>query len=127
VGSRRAFGMWVSLAGLGVGGCTRHLVANEIKLVGFEENVKKGKSVGEIDGDDCVFTILGVRLGGSPTVGAAIQNARLQRKSEIGDVAGGAKTGDALRYINNLHIEPGGFDAFVFAKDCLEVKGMGYK
>ena len=108
-------------------GCTRHLVANEIKLVGFEENVQKGKSSGEIEGDDCVFQILGYRLGHSPNVGRAIHNARLERRSEIGDVGGGKGGGEGLRYINNLHIEPDGFDVGVFGKDCLVVKGTGYK
>lgn len=108
--------------------CTTYRWAKEIKLVAFQDDVKKGKAVGEIEGDDCVFQVLGYRLGGRPQVGRAIHNASKQKKSTIGDSFGGDQGGgDGLRYINNLSVKPDGFNAGIFGKDCFLVTGMGYK
>lgn len=107
--------------------CTTYRVAKNIKLIGFTEDVKKGKSVGAIEGEECIFIILGYRLGGLPTVRKALANARTGRSSEIGDIMGGASSGGGIRYINNTSVSPTGFNAGVFGKDCITVTGMGYK
>jgi hypothetical protein len=97
-------------------------------MIGFEEDVRKGKSLGQLEASDCVYIIFGHRLGGNPTLVRAIQNLRLGRDASIADVAGGSKGQFTdLRYIKNLSARPSGFDVGVFGKDCLTVTGLGYK
>lgn len=108
--------------------CTSYRWAKEIKMVAFSDDVHKGKSIGEIEGDDCIYMVLGYRLGGRPQVGRAIRNASKQKKSSIGDSMGGGESGgEGVRYINNLSVKPDGFNAVVFGKDCFAVTGLGFK
>ena len=111
-------------------GCTRYSTAKSVKLIGFSENISKGKTIGQIEGDDCVFIIFGYRLGGYPTVMRAIANTQQGRRSEFSDSFGGKSNkgrGQGLRYINNLRVEPTGFNYYLFGKDCISVTGIGYK
>jgi len=109
-------------------GCATYRMAKEIRLIGFEDEVHKGKSVGQVEGGDCVFHIFGYWLGGAPTLSRAVQNTRMMRTSSVGDVVGGKiEGGDALRYINNMTVNNDGFNAVVFGKNCIMVSGIGYK
>jgi hypothetical protein len=108
--------------------CQTTVPVKELKLVGFEEDVGKGKSVGEVEGGDCVYMILGYWLGGAPTLSKAFANARKQRTTSVSESVGGnADAGDALRYMNNVTVKDEGFNAVVFGKYCLMVSGMGFK
>lgn len=113
-----------------LGGCATYQTAKEITLVGFTEDVTKGKSVGQVNADDCVFYILRYPLGGAPTLSKALDNAKRQRTSSIGDTFGSDKGGgeaNQLRYINHANVSNSGFDAYLFGKSCINISGMGYK
>lgn len=102
---------------------------HEIKQIGYQEDTKKGKSVGRIEGDDCAFRILGYWIGGNPSIGKAMANARTGKKTTISDVAvgdGGIAEG-GVRYINNVRYEHTGWDAYIVAKSCIQVVAKGYK
>jgi hypothetical protein len=109
-------------------GCSTYQYAKNVKLVSFDDDVTKGKSVGPIRGEDCIWTILGYRLGGHPTLDKAFANARNQADSSLfGGSTQSASSDKAIRYINNVSTENDGFNAVVVAKECLVVKGTGYR
>lgn len=112
------------------GGCASYQYSKNVKMISFEDDVTKGKSVGPIRGEDCTWHILGYPLGGMPTLDRAFASARTQTKSGIGSsFSGSTNTMDSnvLRYINNVSTEYDGFEAVVVGKQCLVVKGLGYK
>ena len=111
-------------------GCATYQYAKNVKMVSFEDDVTKGKSVGPIRGEDCVWHILGYRLGGNPTLDRAFASARSQTTSGIGSAFSSkteALSDKSIRYINNVSSEYDGFDAVVVGKQCLIVKGLGYR
>lgn len=111
------------------GGCTTYQTAQNVKLISFDDDVSSGKSLGPVEGEDCIWSILGYRLGGNPTLDRAFASARAQSKSQITDVvSSSSKVGDAaVRYMNNVSTSYDGFNAVVVGKQCLIVKGTGFK
>ena len=96
--------------------CQTAQQAREIRLLGFSEDVSKGKSVGPMEGDDCIWQILGYRFGGFPTLQKAVMNARKGKTSSIGDSFGGDGQGSSksdVRYFNNVTVSNDGFNAVV--------------
>jgi hypothetical protein len=114
-----------------VTGCQTAQQAREIKLVGFEDNVGKGKSVGPMEGSDCVYHILGYWLGGQPTLSRAVMNARKGKHASLSDSFGGEGAGSGagagVRYFNNMTVSNDGFNAGVFGKTCINITAMGFK
>ena len=110
-------------------GCATYNYAANVKMISFDDNVEKGKSVGQIHGEDCTWKILGVQLGGLPTVDRAFTNARTgaDTMESAGFSSSGKKNSDGLRYVNNVTSKTDGFDAGVVAKNCIIVTGVGYK
>lgn len=120
---------WLMSAGYLTLSCTSFRPMNEIKHIGFQTEVQKGKSVGQIEGDDCAFGVLGYWIGGNTSIGKALANARTGKKTTIADVAnssGGIEEG-GVRYLNNVRYEHTGWDAYVAAKSCIQVSAKGYK
>ncbi len=107
--------------------CTRYQYAREVKMLSFDENVEKGTSVGPVRGADCTWTVMGYQLGGRPQLDKAMAGARTQSGESVADALGEGEKKDALRYINNASSGWEGFDAVVVGKQCLVVKGAGYK
>lgn len=109
-------------------GCASYNYAQNMKMVAFTDDVTKGKSVGQVEGQDCTWTVLGYKLGGAPTIDKAFSNT--QKQATMLQSAGLGTTTentDTLRYVNNVTTSRAGFDAYVVGKDCLVVKGIGYK
>lgn len=117
------------LAGYALSGCATYQYAKNVKSVSFEDNVAKGKAVGPIRGEDCMWQLFGYQLGGQPTLDKAFANARNNASSGLlSSVKGSADSSGApaLRYINNVSTENDGFNAGIVGKQCLVVKGTGY-
>jgi hypothetical protein len=118
------------IAAFALGGCATYQHAQNIKLVSFDENVKKGTSVGNIRGEDCTWSVLGYKLGGEPTVDKAFINAKNQagglESAGFGDLSKKDRS-QAIRYANNVSTEYEGFNAVVVGKQCLVVKGVGFR
>lgn len=107
--------------------CANYKYANKIKLVSFDDDVSKGKSIGAIQGKDCTWTILGYKLGGHPTLDKAFINAKRQAGFlESAGISDDSNKNKNLRYINNVSTENEGFNAVIIAKQCLVVNGVGY-
>lgn len=118
-------------AALGLSGCASYNYAQNLKMVSFEENGVKGKSIGNIRGEDCTWTILGYQLGGAPTLDRAFRNVRNQAGTlesaglDISDAKN--RGGSPLRYVNNVSTANDGFNAGVMSKTCIVVTGVGYQ
>ena len=123
---QRAF--LIGILATSIHGCASYTTVRELKLVGFEEDVGKGKSLGQIEGGDCVFHIFGYWLGGQPTLSRAFTNAQHQRTTSLADAGGGDNPkGDSVRYMNNITVKDDGFNAMVFGKKCIMVSGTAFK
>lgn len=114
---------------MGLVGCTTYPIAQKVKLVSFDEDVTKGKSAGPIRGEHCIWTVLGYKLGGQPTLDVAMANARNERSSGMLDAFGGSKQSskNPIRYMTNVSTGHEGWNAVVVGKNCLVVKGTGYR
>jgi hypothetical protein len=93
-------------------GCTTFQYAKNVKMVSFEDNVSTGTSTGPVRGEDCQAFVMGYPIGERPTLDKAFADARKQNN---------------LRYMNNVSTENTGFNAVVYGKRCMAVKGTGYK
>lgn len=121
-------GLMLAAASAALSACATYHDVEEIKLIGFTPDVSQGKSSGMLDADDCVFHVAGYWLGTYPDVSRAIDNARTGKKGKVTDVVQDSGAGSSpIRYANNVTAKPGGFNAYIFGKHCIEVKGMGYK
>lgn len=93
-------------------GCTKYQYAKNVKMVSYEDNVMVGKSVGPIRGESCQARVMGNPINEPATLDKAMAAAREEHK---------------IRYLNNVSSETTGFDAVVYARTCLVVKGTGYE
>ena len=101
----------LAFAIIGMTGCATYRYARDVKMVSFDDDCTKGKSVGPIRGEDCTWTVLGYEFG-KPTLDKAVDNA---------------KTANQVRYVNHLSTENDGFNVGFLKKDCIVIKGGGYK
>jgi hypothetical protein len=110
-------------------GCATYKYANNVKMVSFSDDLTKGKSVGNVRGEDCTWSVLNQPLGGAPTIDKAFINTRKQASTieSAGFSSSGANNNEGLRYVNNVSTEREGFNAYLFGKDCLVVTGVGYR
>ena len=104
----------VPISALALSACQTYQYAQNVKMVSFEEDTTKGKGVGPIRGEDCVWMVLGYWLGGLPTLDKAFTSARQQAGS--------------VRYLTNVASTTDGFNAGgIVGKSCIIVKGSGFK
>lgn len=108
-------------------GCASYQQAQNIKMVSFTDNISKGKSSGMVQGQDCTWHVLGYTLGDQPTVDKAFINTRNQSDAMASAGLNKSESENPLRYVNNVSVERGGFDAKIFGKNCLVVKGEGFR
>lgn len=109
-------------------GCATYKYANNVKMVSFTDDLSKGKSVGNVRGEDCTWSVLDYKLGGAPTIDKAFINTKKQADTlQSAGFSNSANQSDALRYVNNVSTERSGFNAYIVGKDCLVVTGVGYK
>ena len=110
-------------------GCATYNYAQNVKQVSFSDDVSKGKSVGNVRGEDCTWQILGYQMGGVPTVDRAFNHAKngTDGASLVGSMDTHQKGNGSLRYINNVNTANTGFNAGLFGKSCITVTGVGYQ
>lgn len=110
--------------------CASYNYAQKVKTIAFDDNITKGQAVGPIRGEDCTWTVLNQQLGGAPTIDKAFINAKNQAGGLTSAGFGSLEKQDAskqIRYINNATTSNEGFNAYLFAKQCLVVTGVGYR
>ena len=123
--------LFLGLIGSLLCSCATYQTAQKVALVSFDDTPTKGKSVGNIQGQDCTWRILNYQLGGLPTIDRAFMNARkgTDGGSLLSGVTGGGPSahGGDLKYVNNVSTKNDGFDAVIIGKTCIVVTGIGYK
>jgi hypothetical protein len=87
-------------------------MAKNVKFVSFDGNLAPGKGVGPVRGESCQGRVLGWAIGEAPTLDKAVADAQQTSK---------------LRYMTNMATDWSGFDAYVYTKSCLVVKGTGFQ
>jgi len=88
-------------------------MAKDIKRIGYDDDVSPGHSIGQVSGESCSWKVLGYSVSREPTLDEAVANVRIQT--------------NGLPYLNHMNTEYNGFNAGLFAKNCLVVKGVAYK
>lgn len=108
---------WVGLslvaALVSLGGCATYTMAKNVKLIGYDEDVSKGKSIGEVRGESCSWKVFGKPVSRPVSLDEAMTDVR-------------SRTG-SIRYIKNVSTDNDGFDAVLFSKSCLVVKAVAYQ
>lgn len=107
---------FVTLILLGLTSCQTYKYAAKVKFIAFHDNIEKGEASGNVSSKDCQSFVLGYPTGPDPTLDHAF---------ELIQAKGGE--GKNLRYLNDVSTETEGFNALVYAKRCLIVKGRGYR
>ncbi len=106
--------------------CATYQYASNVKLIAFSDDLKKGKSIGNIKGEDCTWQIFGGKLGGEPTIKQAFINTKNQANTLESAGFKKSKAEETLRYVNNVTTQNEGFDIGLIGKECLVVTGVGY-
>ena len=115
---------------LALGGCQTYQYADKVKMIAFDDNLQKGQSTGNIRGEDCQAFLFGYALGPAPKLDRAIEHLQRQTEGKDAPLTGSTdvkETRLAVRYLNDVTTTWDGFDAVVYKKNCLIVKGRGYK
>jgi hypothetical protein len=127
---KKTYGFFLIVGMLSFSGCASYQYAQNMKMVGFDDNAQKGQAVGNIRGEDCTWSVLGQQMGGFPTVDRAFSNAKNQAGGMEAaglDKSGKDRSGAPLRYVNNVHTANEGFNAVLVGKQCIVVTGVGYR
>src|SRR4051794_3639543 len=69
-------------------GCASYTMAKNVKLIGYDEDSSKGKSIGEVRGESCAWKILGRPVTSPVSLDRAMSDVRAQQGS--------------VRYIRNV-------------------------
>lgn len=94
-------------------GCATYRVAKNVKLIGYDEDAARGKSIGEVRGESCSWKVFGTPVTTRESLDEAFADARTRHSN--------------LRYIKGVTTDNGGFDAAgIVTKRCLIVKAVAY-
>lgn len=114
----------------GLIGCTSIKVAENVKLIAFKdkESNKVEKSLGNVEGKDCTWRILGYPLGFDPNVRNAFVNTSQQTEETVPfkNSKKAGVTGD-ISYLRNVSVNPSGFSAYIVGRSCINVTGVGFQ
>lgn len=103
----------VAALGLFLAGCATYPYADNVKMIGFSDEAKKGKTIGSVEGQDCQWIILGYPLSETPRLDRAMRTVRKENN---------------VKYLNKVSARNSGFNAGnLFAKNCITVTGVGYR
>jgi hypothetical protein len=109
-------------------GCASDRLVHEIKLLSFEADVGKGKSMGEVSGEICSIHIFGLWLGTKPDLASSLLQVRNNLMPNVDQTSGSAASADTnhLRYLNNIALTESGTELFLFGRKCLRLTGLGF-
>ncbi|MBK9321605.1 MAG: hypothetical protein IPM97_01375 [Bdellovibrionaceae bacterium] len=109
--------------------CASASVAQKFNMVSFDEKADPAdlKPVGNIEGKDCTWYVLGYGVGEDPTVRKAFQNAVNQQEMNLIPGQKTAAKGAPLKVVKSVSVEEGGFNAYVATRRCMIVTGAGFQ
>ena len=109
--------------------CASASISQKLSTVAFEDKVDPAnlKSIGNIEGKDCTWYVMGYAVGEDPTVRNAFSNAVNQRESNLIPGQTKAAKGPGLKVVKNVSVEEGGFNAYIATRRCMIVTGAGFQ
>lgn len=107
--------------------CASGNMAQNLSMVSFDDKAtaESLKSIGNIDGKDCTWYVLGYSIGEAPTVRNAFFNAMAQREGSMVPGQNATLKGAPLKAVKNVTVEGGGFNAYIASRSCVVVTGVG--
>jgi len=121
---------WMLLASaLLVSSCQTYHYAENVSYMSFSNKFGRGDSIGPVIGKDCAWNILGYQLGHPSIEKAFFAAATGKSRDGLMDSFSSSNSGGELRfrYLTNVRTEQDGFNAVVVGKQCVVLKGRGYK
>lgn len=115
------------LSALELTGCASANTAQNFSMLAFDEKAKSDdlKSIGNIEGKDCTWYVLGYGVGEDPNVRNAFEHAMNQTEGSLIPGQAAKVKGARLKGVKNVSIENGGFNAYVASRRCITVTGVG--
>lgn len=95
-------------------GCSSYQYAKNVKIIAFHDLKGRGQSVGPVEGQDCMWRVLGYQFSENPSLDRAFMDAKKHG-------------GEHLSYIKNVSTKNTGFVTGIVDKQCLVVQGEGVK
>ena len=107
--------------------CASANTAQNLSMLSFDEKSKADdlKSIGNIEGKDCTWYVLGYGVGEDPSVRNAFQHAMNQSEGPLIPGQAVKVKGAGLKAVKNVSIENGGFNAYIASRRCTKVTGVG--
>lgn len=109
--------------------CASGNIAQNLSMITFDEKASGDniKSIGNVEGKDCTWYVMGYAIGEAPTVRNAFLNAMERREANLIPGQKAAIKGDPLKAVKNVSVENSGFNAYVASRACVVVTGVGLK
>ena len=107
--------------------CASAPVAKNLNMVSFEEETQStpARPIGNIEGKDCTWYVLGYGVGEAPSVRNAFASAVSQKEQSLIPGQEAKSKGEALRGVKNVSVQQSGFDAWLVRRYCMVVTGVG--
>lgn len=109
--------------------CASSSIAQKLNVVSFDEKANPAdlRSIGNVEGKDCTWYVMGYGVGEDPTVRNAFYNAVNQKEMNLIPGQAAAAKGPGLKIVKNVSVENGGFNAYVATRRCMIVTGAGFQ
>ncbi|MGZ3805936.1 MAG: hypothetical protein ACXWRE_16675 [Pseudobdellovibrionaceae bacterium] len=109
--------------------CASSSIAQKLNVVSFDEKANPAdlKSIGNVEGKDCTWYVMGYGIGEDPTVRNAFYNAVNQKEMNLVPGQAAVAKGPGLKIVKNVSVENGGFNAYVANRRCMIVTGAGFQ
>ncbi|WP_413287722.1 hypothetical protein [Bdellovibrio sp. HCB337] len=109
--------------------CASASVAQKLNVVSFDEKADPAnlQSIGNIEGKDCTWYVMGYGVGEDPTVRNAFMNAVNQKEGSLVPGQKATTKGSPLKLVKHVAVEEGGFNAYVATRRCMIVTGAGFQ
>ncbi|MGZ3795535.1 MAG: hypothetical protein ACXVB1_04180 [Pseudobdellovibrionaceae bacterium] len=109
--------------------CASSSIAQKLNVVSFDEKANPAdlKSIGNVEGKDCTWYVMGYGVGEDPTVRNAFYNAVNQKEMNLVPGQAAVAKGPGLKIVKNVSVENGGFNAYVANRRCMIVTGAGFQ
>jgi hypothetical protein len=108
-------------------GCASALIAKNFGVVSFEDSAKpiEYRSVGNIEGKDCMWSVFGYPTGSLPTVRSAFRNAVHQKEQALVPGQAAISNGTPVRALKNATVNSDYFNVWALSRNCIVVTGVG--
>lgn len=109
--------------------CASVNVAQNFSMIAFDEKAtaESLKPVGNVEGKDCTWYVLGYAIGEAPTVRTAFSNAVNQQEGSLIPGQKAIVKGAPLKVVKNVSVDTGGFNAYLARRSCLIVTAVGFQ